>query len=82
MHTKFEAAKRSSRAYKYDSFLSPFLFATSSAIIGSMCVVMSKCMAQLVQVFVNEGIKANISYADPSAQTRPKLLSRMRSFSR
>jgi len=52
VHMKFERARRLAQAYKHDSIVLPVTFATSSAIVGSMCVVMSKCMSELTEIFV------------------------------
>jgi len=52
VHLKFERARTLAQAYKHDSIILPVTFATSSAIVGSMCVVMSKCMSELTEIFV------------------------------
>ncbi|KAL3905257.1 MAG: hypothetical protein SGPRY_010975, partial [Prymnesium sp.] len=56
VHIRFECAKARGRSYPYDSIILPVTFAVSSAVVGSMCVVMSKCMSELVEIFVTEGI--------------------------
>lgn len=55
VHARLEAARIKKMPYKHDAVILPVTFAVSSAIIGSMCVVMSKCMSELVEIFVTEG---------------------------
>lgn len=55
IHMRFEAARSAGNPMSNDEVILPITYAISSAVVGSMCVVMAKCMSELTEIFITDG---------------------------